>query len=139
MSKYAVIAEPLSYRLVEDGWPLNPGEVLMDEVPQKTESEKFNDYVQSVADGVTEWLSSYVNATYGYDNIVSAASYAGDKNPKFSAEGTAARDWRSDCFIALYAAMPSYSGMTPDQWPTLDYITTHLPQPSAYQWEPSGG
>lgn len=133
---YAVIDYD-HWRFVEDGDSLQPGETLMDAIPSPTVEQQFTAYTSEVADGVTAWLSSYVNSNLGYDNIVSAASYAGDKNPRFSAEGTAARDWRSDCFIALYAAMPSYSSMSPDQWPTLDYITTHLPQPSAYQWEPS--
>lgn len=99
----------------------------------------FEQYISEVANGVSSWLSAYVHETYGYDDIVSAASYAGDKNPRFSAEGTAARDWRSDCFIALYAAMPQYADMSPDQWPELSYITSNLPQPSAYAWEPADG
>lgn len=133
---YAVI-DYAHWRFVNDGDPLAQGETLMDALPDPDAEQRFADYVSMVADGVTAWLSGYVNKNLSYDDIVSAASYAGDKNPKFNAEGTAARDWRSDCFIALYAAVPTYSAMSPDQWPTLDYITANLPQPSAYQWEPS--
>ena len=135
---YAVINYK-TWRVISDASECVAGETAMDSIPLPDSDQQFMDYCAETADGVTEWLSDYVNQTYGYDDIVSAASYAGDKNTRFSAEGTAARDWRSDCFIALYAAMPSYSAMTPDQWPTLDYITAHMPQPSAYQWEPSDG
>lgn len=133
---YAVIDYD-HWRFVENADSLQLGETLMDAIPSPTVGQQFTAYVSEVADGVTAWLSSYVNSNLGYDNIVSAASYAGDKNPRFSAEGTAARDWRSDCFIALYAAMPQYAAMSPDQWPELSYITANLPQPSAYAWEPS--
>lgn len=126
-----------SWRIIGDPSDVQDGETIMDSIPAPDTAQEFSDYCQKTADGVTSWLSSYVNHTFGYDDIVSASSYAGDKNPRFNSEGTAARDWRSDCFMALYAAMPSYSVMTPDQWPTLDYITSHLPQPSAYQWEPA--
>ena len=125
------------WRLIDDPSQAVEGETVADALPSPTPSEEFQTYVSKVADGVTGWLSGYVSSTMGYDDIVSCASYAGDKNPKFNAEGTAARDWRSDCFIALYAAMPQYSSMTPDQWPTIEYITANLPQPSAYQWEPT--
>lgn len=137
MSTYAFNTETFAYRCIESGWPLLDGEVETNVIPPKPVSKQFDDYIKSVADGVSAWLSGYVAETYGYDNIVSAASYAGDKNPKFNAEGTAARAWRSDCFIALYAALPTYAAMAPDQWPTMDYIIANLPQPIAYQWEPS--
>lgn len=126
-----------NWRAINDPSEAVVGETVSDTLPLPTQEQQFSEYCLSIADGVSGWLSAYVNETYGYDDIVSAASYAGDKNPKFSAEGTAARDWRSDCFIALYAAMPTYSVMSAAQWPTLGYITSNLPQPSAYQWEPS--
>jgi hypothetical protein len=133
---YAVI-DYNHWRAIANSDPLMPSETLMQELPSPTTAEAFQAYVSQVADSVTAWLNAYVRDTFGYDNIVSAASYAGDKSPKFNAEGTAARDWRSDCFNALYAAMPTYQSLPPDQWPTIDYITAHLPQPSAYTWEPA--
>lgn len=133
---YAVIDYD-HWRVISDPSQLMEGETLMDVLPDPDAAQRFSAYVSLVADGVTAWLSGYVKTQLGYDDIVSAASYAGDKNSKFNAEGTAARDWRSDCFIALYAAMPQYSALSPDQWPTIDYITANLPQPSAYQWEPT--
>ena len=132
---YAVI-DYNHWRVISDASECVSGETAMDVLPNPTQSQEFEDYCLAVADGVTGWLDAYVSSTYGYDNIVSAASYAGDKNPKFSAEGAAARDWRSDCFIALYAAMPSYAAMQPDQWQDISYIIANLPQPSAYAWEP---
>lgn len=125
-----------NYRLVQDGWPLVSDETLAAELTSPSVEQRFAAYVKATADGVSIWLDAYVQATYGYDSIVSAASYAGDKNPKFNAEGTAAKAWRSDCFVALYAAMPTYQAMPPEQWPTLNYVIANLPQPSAYQWTP---
>jgi len=125
------------WRFINDASDALIGETASDTLPQPTQDQAFDDYVSQVADGVTEWLNAYVRDTFSYDNIVSAASYAGDKSPKFNAEGTAAKAWRSDCFNALYAAMPTYQALPPNQWPTLDYITANLPQPSAYTWEPT--
>lgn len=124
------------WRVIDGPSEAVDGETVADSLPSPTPEQEFQEYVTTVADGVTAWLSDYVKSVLGYDDIVSCASYAGDKNLRFNAEGTAARDWRSDCFIALYAAMPQYSALSPDQWPTIDYITANLPQPSAYQWEP---
>lgn len=134
-SMYAVI-DYAHWRYVNEGDVLAEGEVLMYAIPSPDVTQQFADYCTAIADGVTAWLSSYVNLTYGYDSIISAASYAGDKNPKFNAEGLAAKSWRSDCFVALYAAMPTYQNMPPDQWPTLEYVKANLPQPSSYTWEP---
>jgi hypothetical protein len=126
-----------SWRCIGDASEALPGESVSDVLPGPTQSEAFDDYVSTVSDGVSAWLSAYVHDNFGYDNIVSAASYAGDKSPKFNTEGIAAKAWRSDCFNALYAAMPTYQALPPDQWPSIDYITAHLPQPSAYTWEPA--
>ncbi len=133
---YAVI-DYKHWRTIDDASQLQDGETLMDAVPDPTVAQQFDDYILMIANGVSAWLDGYVQRTYNYDNIISAASYAGDKNAKFSAEGTAAKAWRSDCFVALYAAANTYRAMTPDQWPTIDYVTANLPQPSSYQWEPS--
>lgn len=132
---YAVI-DYKHWRSVGDASELQTGETLMDMLPLPTVAQQFADYMQTIANGVSGWLDSYVQATYGYDNIISAASYAGDKNPKFNAEGTAAKAWRSDCFVALYAGMPTYQDLPPEQWPPLDYVLAHLPQPAAYSWSP---
>lgn len=135
MNMYAVI-DYNHWRAIGDASELQTGETLMDIPPQPTVEQQFDDYVDDIANGVSGWLDAHVKTIYGYDSIISAASYAGDKNPKFNAEGTAAKAWRSDCFVALYAAMPTYQAMPPEQWPTLDYVTANLPQPSAYQWTP---
>lgn len=132
---YAII-DYKHWRSIVDASELQPGETMMETPPVPTVAQQFDDYMQVIADGVSGWLDAYVQATYSYDSIVSAASYAGDKNATFNAEGTAAKAWRSDCFAALYAAVPTYQAMPPDQWPTIDYVTAHLPQPSSYVWDP---
>lgn len=39
----------------------------------------------------------------GYDNLLAAISYQGDKNPTFAAEADAFFGWRSDVWSACYA------------------------------------
>ena len=42
-----------------------------------------------------------VARSWGYDNILSASTYAGDAYAKFDAEGTTLRDWRSATWEAV--------------------------------------
>lgn len=134
------ITPPYSYRMINDPEDLMPGELLSETPPpDPPRPSPFDAYCLTIADSVSAWLSSYVRTTYGYDNIISACSYKGDKDAKYNAEATAASAWRSDCFTALYAALPTYQSLPRDQWPTLEYVTANLPQPSAYQWEPING
>jgi hypothetical protein len=132
---YAVI-DYKTWRVISDASEALPNEMVSNTLPAPTPAQAFSDYCDEIANGVTGWLSAYVNTTYNYDNIVSAASYAGDPDPTFNAEGTAAKQWRSDCFKALYAAIGTYSTQAQSQWPTLSYILSNLPQPTAYNWSP---
>lgn len=45
-------------------------------------------------DAIQKWMDKEA-ASHGYDNILSAASYAGDADPKYAAEGEACKAWRS--------------------------------------------
>jgi hypothetical protein len=45
------------FRAIEDGWPLNDGETIIDGVP----GPYWNTYVKSVSDGVTLWLNGTAN------------------------------------------------------------------------------
>lgn len=56
---------------------------------------------KQIISGVEEYMSSVVRER-GYYNILTAVTYAGDKNPKFNDEGTKAKDWRSDVYVKLY-------------------------------------
>lgn len=51
---------------------------------------------------IEEFMSSKVRER-GYYNILTAVTYAGDKDEKFNAEGTAAKNWRSDVYRKTYA------------------------------------
>lgn len=126
-----------AWRTIGDPSEAMPGETVAEDLPIASPTEAFDDYCTGISNGVSGWLDGYVRAAFNYDSILSACTYAGDPDAKFAAEAAAAKQWRSDCFKALYAAIPSYATLMPDQWPALDYILAHLPQPSAYAWEPS--
>lgn len=49
--------------------------------------------VQSRLDGLAR--------SWGYDDIKSGASYAGDPYPRFDAEGTVLRNWRSETWAMV--------------------------------------
>lgn len=48
----------------------------------------------------------------GYDNILSAASYATSPHPRFGPEGTAYRDWRDSCWETGYDLMAEVAAGT---------------------------
>ena len=64
--------------------------------------------------------------TWGYDDIRSAVSYVGDPHPRFDAEGTKLRNWRSGVWVFLDAAS---SEPLPDPLPTRDEFLALLPAP----------
>ena len=41
----------------------------------------------------------------GYDNMLSAVSYAGSGHPTFGPEGAAFRDWRDACWVAMFEVL----------------------------------
>ena len=46
----------------------------------------------------------------GYDNMLSAVSYAGSGHPTFGPEGAAFRDWRDACWVAMFAWLDGFKG-----------------------------
>lgn len=62
--------------------------------------------------GVTELLESKAKE-YGYDNIVSACSYATSTVPKFLAEGRAFSEWRDLCWTLVFGITDT--SKTPDE------------------------
>lgn len=59
--------------------------------------KRLIDAVQSHLDSVAQ--------SRGYDNILSAATYAISLHPRFSVEGVKARDWRDAVWQVAYQAM----------------------------------
>ena len=67
----------------------------------------------------------------GYDNIVSAASYAASTVPQFAAEAARAVLMRDSMWAACYAIMAAVVAGT-RTLPTVDVIMSELPAPT---WE----
>jgi len=63
---------------------------------------------------------------FGYDGILSAASYAGDDNTTFNSQGTALKKWRSDVWAACYGALAQVQAGTLAQ-PTTQALVDMLP------------
>lgn len=64
---------------------------------------------------------------HGYDNIAKCATYEGDEDPIFNAEGTAAKKWRSKvyrkCYDILAQVEAGERGI-----PTADELIAELPK-----------
>lgn len=82
---------------------------------------KQDDYVAAV-----QYLLDSTAQQRNYDSVASGASYAGDPDPVFNAEGTALKAWRSkvwrDCYTALAAVQAGTA-----QPPTVDDFIKSLP------------
>lgn len=78
------------------------GEIIIGEVAGEYTYEKnpwpdeeiFNNKMLSFQSAVQTHLDNLAKS-WGYDNIVSLCSYAGNSHPKYSAEGAAGLSWRS--------------------------------------------
>jgi hypothetical protein len=77
---------------------------------------RYIDYAQRHMDAFS--------VTWGYDDIRSAVSYVGDPYPRFDAEGTALRNWRSEVWAYLDA-----NQTLPDPLPTQAEFIALLPAP----------
>lgn len=130
MTLYAVIPDPYAFRVVEPGWPLNPGEQLFAWLPPDT---SMRDAVSAIRDSIQTWLDKTAQQN-DYDDAASAVSYVGDPNATFNADGIAIRDWRSAVWTAAYALEATLTANPPSPWPTADQIIAQLPKPGAYGW-----
>ena len=64
---------------------------------------------------LTAWVNTRLDEVavqYGYDNILSAVSYAGDPHPVYAADGDAFKAWRSAVWSAATAAIAAAKGGT---------------------------
>jgi hypothetical protein len=64
--------------------------------------------------------------TRSYDGIASLASYAGDEDPVFAAEGAAGKAWRSACWRRCYEILNAVKAGTMPQ-PTADELVGMMP------------
>lgn len=64
--------------------------------------------------------------TRGYTNIITAASYAGDKDPQFAMEGQYCKDLRSDVYRLGYQLIGEY--LSKGTIPTWEEVKGRLPE-----------
>lgn len=64
---------------------------------------------------------------FGYDNIISASSYAGDPDPTFNDEGTKLKAWRSACWRQCISIMAQVQAQQIPQ-PTVEQLLAMLPE-----------
>ena len=81
--------------------------------------------IQRITDNVQVHMDMTVKSR-GYDNLLSACTYAASNNTKFKAEGLACTQWRDDVWSFCYQLMSDViQGIRP--LPTEDEIITMLP------------
>lgn len=98
-----------------------------------TPEDKLMEERAGIEKGVDAWLNAVVRGR-GYAGIVSCVTYAGDHDPVFNAEGTAARSWRSAVYRTLYQLQADgTSGVH-----TLAQVISMLPQPQEFGWPMDG-
>jgi hypothetical protein len=128
---YAVIINPFSYRCVEDGWPLNAGEQLMDVLPVVPPT--LTEIAAQITLAVQSWLDQTVQAN-GYDDINSCVSYASSAVAQWAADAAAAMAWRDAVWQACFALQQSIMANPPTVTPTAAQIISELPQAATYDW-----
>lgn len=88
------------------------------EVYQFVETRRKTALVQSHLDTVAQ--------SKGYDNILSAVSYAGSGHPVYDAEGLAFKVWRSECWDVAFAILGNVFAGT-RQMPSSSDFVAELP------------
>lgn len=88
--------------------------------------------LQIQKDELTQVIQNHLDQiafSKGYDNMISACSYAGSVNP-FQAEGIALLNWRSDCWVAAIQILDDVTNEIIPV-PTPSELITMLPSPPA--------
>lgn len=88
-----------------------------------------NEIIQLLINSVQYHLDNTAQAR-GYDDIKSLASYAGDDDPVFNAEGTAGKSWRSACWRYCYNVLEDCKAQL-RSIPTPEQLISELP---TIQW-----
>ena len=109
-----------------------PAKAVLDEnwdiqryVPPKTAEEIKAEKIRAVETAVQGVLDAKARE-YGYDNIVSACSYAGYENP-FQAEGQAMLSWRGSVWKYCYDQLAEIEAGNREE-PALEDFLAELPE-----------
>ncbi|NJB80281.1 hypothetical protein [Xanthomonas arboricola] len=118
-----------SYRGINPGAQLLPGEVLHDTLPSDLLIPTSSERNEEIRMGIGRWIDDVARGN-GYDNAVSCASYVSSGMQKNKAEALALVAWRDAVWAAAYALLAAPPvGVT-----TLAQVITLLPKPAAFGW-----
>lgn len=85
-----------------------------------------NQIIDTLSCCLQQMLDDTAHSRY-YDNIFTAVSYAGDIDPIFNAEGTAFKNWRSNCWKKAYEIMTDVK-LGNRLIPTVEQFMAEMPQ-----------
>ena len=96
-----------------------PAEVLTPEQIQEKTIESYKEAAQSQLDSLAQ--------SWGYDSMISAASYANSTNAQFKAESLALIAWRDDVWTAAYVLLANVQAGKKSAPKTVDAFLNQLP------------
>ena len=99
------------------------------ELTDEERAARHNQELRAYADAVQARLDAKAKELR-YDSIHTAATYAGDSDPQFAAEGAALRDWRSDVWRTIYGVLAEVEAGTREK-PSVDELVGMMP---AFEW-----
>lgn len=94
---------PLIQKAIDAGWTEITGAWPPSETQAQTQTRLSSLLTSAINDGATQW---------GYDSIVSAASYVGSTNPQYVAEAIALVKWRDEVWAW---GIPKLATVTPGE------------------------
>ena len=93
---------------------------------QQGEQEQTEQLTKQFTQSVQKWMDVKAQER-GYDNIISACTYAGSTDEKFAAEGKAAKEWRDKVWRHCYDVVAQVVSGNRDI-PTISELLAELPK-----------
>jgi hypothetical protein len=117
------------YRAIDSAADLLPGETFAPEPPLPT----LADAAAALSAAVQAWLDATAQGN-GYDSLASCVSYRDSAIAQWSADASAAIEWRDAVWQAAFAWQQSASENPPATFPTSAEVIAQLPQPETFGW-----